>query len=373
MTWRYSGQHVFATAEASGVSGEWVVPDEVLTDWTLDPDEYFGVGRAVRVDAEGREWVLVDVDVDAVQARVDAYETDVADRFGPEPGEPDVGGWEVPENAGEVEWLDPLLGWYKYNCTVGSTTGWYVFDYVSDDIDPVAAPMDAWQRKLMFLGDDEYCSGVMVDADTILTAAHCTESDAGGQTWCSMENLDENSSGGTTASCHGVDPVLGFTQAPGWSGPPDAANDYALVHLDSSPGNGWMPLTIAGYDITLFQDHVQGFPRRDQACTGNNITDPALTTDDAHSGRQLFGADGQVQTIFPDYVRWNTSGARGMSGSPHFICPTGDCADLQWVTGVMAYANMAACPGTGNPEYCPTGATSGPRAAAIRAWVIANM
>lgn len=130
---------------------------------------------------------------------------------------------------------------------------------------------------------------------------------------------------------------------------------------------------MVGCDIPRVADHVRGYPRRDPGCRANDITDPLLTTDDAHSGHHLVEAGGEAQTILPEHTRWEPSGTRGPSGSPHLLGPTGDRADLQGVTGVMAHARMSACPGTRNPGYCPRGATSDPRAAAIRAWVIADM
>jgi len=350
------------------------VPDQVLTGMDPDPDRYFGVGLAIRIDSLGREWLLIAVDAERVAEKRAAYDVMVEDLFGVEPGERLEAAWVEPDNAGQVE-LGVAMSWNKWNCTGG---GWYLFEPEDDPLFDVAAPMNSRQRKMMFLATDDpdkeygaYCSGVMVDEDTILTAAHCVNNLPEDQYWCSMGNLDIHSIPvGVYPSCHQGDAVV---IAPGWTGSTSFSNDYALVHLVDGPGKGWMPLSSVGDDITESPDYVRGYPRRGQDCLSNTVFNSLLTTDDDFVGRIMMGADGYVQTVLPDYVKWDTGAARGISGAPHFYCPSGYCGAGHWITGVTAYSLLDSCPGTGNPEVCPTGATTGPRAAAIRDWVRANL
>jgi hypothetical protein len=108
-------------------------------------------------------------------------------------------------------------------------------------------------------------------------------------------------------------------------------------------------------------------------CSNNQITNNALTTDDSHNGRVMMGADGDVSDVFLDHIRWDTSSASGMSGGPHFHCPSGDCAVGHWITGVTTHAYVSGCTPWTNPELCSSGYSTGPRASTIRDWVIANM
>lgn len=343
------------------------MPDLVLTGMDPDPDTYFGVGGTTRVDADGNEWVLAAVDREAFEEKRAAYDARVEAEFGREPGEPVVAAWEVNDDAGEVLLVEPAGSWFRWNCDSEP----YIFERTDEPLFEVGAPMNSRQRKILFLADEEYCSGVMVDEDTLLTAAHCTDTPESGQQWCTMENLDENTVGSLTASCH---QATEFVPSPDWSGPDDLNADYALVHLETEPGVGWMPLSSAGSTPLLeHPDFIRGYPRRFTDCDENQISDNSLTTDDSHNGRVMMGADGEVAIVNPGHLRWDTSGARGMSGSPHFHCPSGDCGEGHWVTGVFAYMLWDACPGWGNPEYCTFGRTAGPRASTIRDWVIANM
>ena len=367
-TWRYVGPHLYCPREEPDGPMEWVVPDLVLTGMDPDPDTYFGVGGTTRVDADGNEWVLVAVDREAFEEKRAAYDARVEAEFGREPGEPVVAAWEVNDDAGEVLLVEPAGSWFRWNCDSEP----YIFERTDEPLFEVGAPMNSRQRKILFLADEEYCSGVMVDEDTLLTAGHCTESYFNDQQWCTMENLDENTVGSLTPTCHEVDD---FVQNEEWYGGDEGVeNDYALVHLETEPGVGWMPLSTASA-LALFADpdFVRGYPRAEYDCNTNQISNDALTTDDSHNGRVMMGADGDVSDVFLDHIRWDTSSASGMSGGPHFHCPSGDCAVGHWITGVTTHAYVSGCTPWTNPELCSSGYSTGPRASTIRDWVIANM
>lgn len=183
------------------------MPDWMLTGMDPDPDAYFGVGHAIRIDSLGREWLLIAVDAARVAEKRSEYDALVAELFGEEPGDRLEAAWVQPENAGEVE-RGMATSWHKWRCTVGGVEGWYLFEPEDDPVFDVAWPMNARQRKMMFLASDDgdfgygsYCSGVMVDDDTILTAAHCVNNPATDQYWCNMGNLDIHSLPDGTSLC----------------------------------------------------------------------------------------------------------------------------------------------------------------------------
>jgi hypothetical protein len=381
LLWRYDGQQTYSDAPVEG-SGlvEYTEKDYVLTGVEFDADAYFGVGRAKRFDRYGRRWVLDYVDAD--EARRVHEENDAANALingGPEPGVEANPGIEYNPDAGAVHYGLPV-SWDTVNCSGADA----FFDHVGNGAmtEATATPMNDRQRKMVFIIINAvgFGSGVMVDSDTVLTAGHVV-TDSNGQllqsafTVCSMENLDENTTGGHEAACFGV---VDVDPGPNWTADGDALeDDFALLHLDGAPGNGWMELSSAtDATITGPTDFRRAYPGFKRNCAVNTVTNVGLTTDDAFPGRLLFSADGEVQATPTGWVKWDTSSAPGASGSPHFYCPTNDdCSMGHFITGVGTNTNLS-CTWDGdsyvNPP-CSSGYTAGPKARDIETWVDNNL
>ncbi len=373
MLWRYDGQAVYSDESVPYPSViSFTEPDFVLTGAAFDADAYFGVGVAHRTDNYGRRWVLDYVDADLAQSVHDENDAANALSMGEEPGVEANLGIEYNPDAG-AERLVTLRSWSTVDC--GAEIGTY-FDHSGNGAMTLAtvSPMNDRQRKtLIIFGDGYGCSGTMVDSDTLLTAAHCITDGNGDDlpfssfTVCSMENLDENTTGGHVAACFGVTDV---DPAPGWSGTGDSVtDDYGLLHLNGVPGNGWMELSSASDGtITGPTDYLRGYPVLRRTCANNRITDNALTTVDTQDGREMYSADGDVQSTPVGYVKFDTSDAGGTSGAGHFYCPNaGGCGNGHYLTAVHAVADIC-----GNPP-CASGWTGGPKARDIETWVDNNM
>jgi hypothetical protein len=259
----------------------------------------------------------------------------------------------------------------------------YVLDNEYAELSEGVSPTNENQRKLLLLAVGS-CSGVMVDDEWMLTAAHCVQEAYLTQVWCTMENLDENTSGSYSATCSDW---TARTTDPDWADDPTPENDYAVIRLryPPSPSVGWMALSAASpVTVASYTDFLRGYPRRLTDCTENRITSTSLLTVDSYTmpappyevfyphGRDLYAADGALLSYSASLMYYQTSSARGLSGAPHFYCPTGDCGDGQYISAVNAYISYGGCSGSSSPYTCTSGSSFGPRASAIRDWVITN-
>lgn len=378
LEWRYAGQAIFSDAVDDDGIVTWEESDYVITDMEYDPDEYFGVGTATRTDEYGRRWVLDYVDIDAALAMRKEYDQTVYDMFGTyEGGAVEGEGIEFNESAGEVH-TGILTSWDTVSCSGADK----YFDQVQNGAmtQATTVPMNDRQRKIVFFVAPETCTGTMVDDQWVLTASHCITNSSGSEhsystfTVCTMENLDENTTGGYEAACFGATDVR---KNPNWSGDSDTtADDYGVVKLDGYPGVGWFALSTAddGY-FDGFTDYLRGYPGHTRSCGSNAVTLDSLTTVDTYSGRQMYSADGEVQSTPTGYVKWDTSVALGVSGGPHFYCPNGTgCDDGHYLTGVQSVVDLS-CTWDGDSydsPPCAWGYVAGPKARDIRDWVITN-
>lgn len=356
-----------------------------MTGLDFDADAYFGVGTARRIDRYGRTWVLDYVDVEA--ARTVRAENDAAADalFGmTEPGVDEANpGIEYNPDAG-VEQLVIPMSWDTIGC---SGVDKY-FDHSGNGpiTQSTVVPMNERQRKIVKIFDPSglVCSGAMVDDFTVLTAAHCMTNTSGVEynatsfMVCSMENLDENTTGIFQADCDGVDDVQKNPGFIDWD-PFEVEEDYGLLHLNGTLHVGSFELSSASDSaINGPVDYVRGYPGSTRSCTNNEVTNDALTTDDTYNGAQMYSADGAVQATPTGWVKWNTSGALGVSGAPHFYCPnTGGCDNGHYITGVLSTTSLSCSLDAAGDTYlnppCASGYTSGPKARDIETWVDNNL
>jgi hypothetical protein len=224
----------------------------------------------------------------------------------------------------------------------------------------------------------------MVDDEWMLTAAHCVTAAPLSQVWCTLENLDENTSGIYEAECS---TWSARTTSAEWAeafpldGPQDS--DYAVVKLITPPTDvGYMFVTGAtDSEYEEEPDYLRGYPRSELDCSNSMITDNSLTTVDTFAtpgdsldlhGRHQHLAERTISEMGSTYIEFTTSTGRGASGGPHYWCPTGSCALYQAITAVQAYHGASGCTGSANPYTCSWGASWGPKGSAIRDWVITN-
>ena len=370
LLWRFDGMELFSDVPDTLVPQTFIEQDYVLTGLEYDPDGYLGVGTAERSDRYGRRWVLEAVDVDAARAIVEADEKAAAAWNGEEAGVEPNPGVELNPDGGTEHTVLPT-SWDVVTCS--GTNRFYDHSGNGDMTQANPVPMNERQRKIVLIWGSESCTGTMIDANTLLTAAHCVTNSSGVDypastfTVCTMENLDENISGLAAADCFGVTDV---DTAPSWvdDTPFVTEYDYALLHLDGTPGNGWFELSSAS-DATINgpTDFLRGYPIVERDCDTNTVTNEALTTVNTWNGRQMYAADGEVQSTPVGYVKWDTSVALGVSGGPHFYCPTGDCANGHYQTGVQSVVWISCA----NPP-CSSGYIAGPKARDIESWVDLN-
>ncbi|MCK6505241.1 S1 family peptidase [Myxococcota bacterium] len=382
LTWAYDGQELFAEEREEPLASETIVPDLVLTGMDPDPEVYFGVGSAERLDVYGRRWVLVHVDYDKAQELREEDDREVEALFGAEEGERAVAAWETPPDAGVARTLEPMT-YSSWRCWYGSDYLTARLDLDGAELDPVDAPLDGTGRKVLHLATGS-CTGTMVDDEWMLTAAHCVNEPARYQVWCTHENLDENTSGSGAAQCS---TWVERAADPDWDwdlGEPDHA-DYAVVRLITPPtAVGWMPITaLADSGYEGLDDHIRGYPRTNYDCTSTQISDDSLTTVDTFSrlppygwvdlyGKHQHHAVGAVDELSSNMAYFTTSAGRGTSGGPHYYCVGTHCTS-QYLTAVHAYGIREEwCTGFSSPYSCLVGGSAGPKGAANRDWVILN-
>jgi hypothetical protein len=381
-TWRYDGQQVFNDA-AGATTGlvPLVAPPFVLTGTEFDPEGYFGVGYAVRVDRMGRRWVLDAIDLPAIEAEI----ADYAARFATEgeataadfaEGEPGI---SFPESStdGVVEWVD-LTSWTFEDCD-DLRNFWHHDGNGHMEQSP---PLDALapERATVWIltANGVDCTGTLVAGDdagemAILTAAHCVTEPNGAElnpnafTVCTLENLVRNHQPPSTARCFGIEEVI---KNPFWTGsnPYDITADYALLLFDDLDPRV-EPMEMSPFSdayIEGFADHHVGYPVYEPGlpeCVLNEETALAELADPDFDGRYLYQASGDVQATPTGYVKYDVSTCKGCSGAPHYFCPTGDCDEEALVTGIQTAKFM----GTGNRWV------GGPKVLDVRGWAIPHI
>ncbi|MEX1365238.1 MAG: trypsin-like serine protease, partial [Nannocystaceae bacterium] len=190
LTWEHVGPQEFLVADVRPATTQWqaAAPDASAAD----PIEQ--LRRTVRVDAHGRRWAVVDIDEAALRAELDEH----AHEHAHEHGHALVSDLDhrrehadLEDVPGDGEWITPLA-WGRYDCMPQGSTDGVDDQFLSDNTEnrfDIGSPSGRQTKAVMIdLNDSIYgfgatCSGVLVDDQYVLTAAHCVSNTVGGVAW----------------------------------------------------------------------------------------------------------------------------------------------------------------------------------------------
>lgn len=353
LIWAYDGQEVFTEGYDPAV------PLMVK----LQPEERRTVVESllgtVEVDQYGRRWQVIGVEDDGLVDAIAAYDSLVQGTVGLEPGvtpqdpllpESD----EDSEDLGWVRWVP--LTWYMTNCDSDSDAE--IMRWGSDGRSESSNPMSTRQVKVVIVTSPRgRGTGVMVDSNTVLTAAHVVSNSSGSK--YSASNIDVMTRGNYQAGALALG-ATSVTLPSSYSGDGDFSDDYALIDLSSSPGVGWMAISQASNStIKSAKAYTTGHPGFGPGCasTSESAINSGFTAATQYWGTgNLFGTTSKR-------IKTRLDAGPGQSGSPIYYYP-GGCCGSHYVTGVLSgYVDVW----VGN-DY-----VGGPKGRSFRSWAIANM
>lgn len=346
--WVYEGQEVFTDLPDEGLRGMvYLQAEEKKTDL----DRLLG---SVAVDNLGRRWSLDGVDELAIREAIAAYDELVASEFGleevdaspvPEVDDPEPGGWAYVRD----------LSWTTTDCDGDGEDD--IFRYGADDRVVSSNPMTTRQKKVVLIScPGGTGSGVMVDNEWLLTAAHVITTSGG--TAYNPSTYDICTLGNYQTGAQYFDADIAVIPG-GYTGDGDLNDDYAVVHLTSRPGVGWMAISSASNSTIRRADSYNcGYPSYGPGCSSTSVT--KIHSD--HVAGKQYWSKGDLFGTTSNKIKTRLDIATGHSGGPFYYYPSG-CCGAHYVTGVCAaYVNPAI-----GSSY-----TGGPKGSAIRSWVIAT-
>jgi len=343
--WTYEGQQTFT--DLAGERGpRWV--------WLEDEQEQSLMDQLLTsqaIDAYGRRWTLSGVDPAAVAERLAAYNEEVGhdvslEREAPQQdGELERGGWAL---------FSPSTFFFRDCDTDGNTD---IMRWDSDGRSVVANPMTTRQKKVVIISTPGGSgSGVMVDNEWLLTAAHVITTSGGAFYNPSTYSITTLGNYQTGAQAFSADIAV----MPGsYTGDGDCNDDYAVVHLTSNPGVGWMAISSASNSTIRNADGYNvGYPSFGPSCASTAVV-PIIAGEPSGTG---YWSKGDVFKLTSKKIKTRIDIATGHSGGPFFYYPSG-CCGSHYVTGVVSgwYS-----PAVGS-DY-----NGGPKGPAIRSWVATN-
>lgn len=312
---------------------------------------------SLRVDEYGRRWRAVDVNRGSLLDAIDRYDALVESRFGQEPGAETRDPFRRrPSEAGDrglAIWRP--MSWTRTDCDGDGVPD--IIRYGSEDRSLASSPMTTRQQKVVLIQGNRWGSGVMVDSNTVLTAAHVV-TNASGATFATA-SFDVLTRGNYQAGAV-ARTVTAITLPGGYTGDGDFSDDYALLHLNSSPSVGWMAISRASNStIKAADSYNAGYPDFTPGAASNLVAG----TLSSFWGVRQYWSKGDLFGTTAKRVKTRLDSGPGHSGSPFYYYPSG-CCGSHFVTGVLA----------GHVDFwIGTDYTGGPKGSAIRSWVIANM
>jgi len=340
--WVYEGQERFSDLPRE--SGERLVWLEEERATPLE-DQLHG---SKAIDSYGRLWTLAGFDQSAVASRIAAYDDEVNREFGLEEvtSEPthelEKGGWAR---------FKPTT-WYFTNCDADPSSE--IIRWNSDGRNLVSNPMTTRQKKVVIISSPGGTgSGVMVDDEWLLTAAHVITTSGG--SFYNPSTYQITTLGNYQAGAQAFNADIAIM--PGsYSGDGDINDDYAVVHLTSQPGVGWMAISQASNSTIKNADGYNvGYPGFGPGCASTAVT-PINAGEPSGLG---YWSVGDVFKLTSKKIKTRIDSGGGHSGGPFYYYPSG-CCGAHYVTGVVSgwYS-----PAVGS-DY-----VGGPKGPAIRSWV----
>ncbi len=334
--------------------------EQMLGSWTYTSD--------------GTRWEAVEIeDEEAVLAKFEAaQERMLAEHPGympaPRPDLDAVPEWDEGAMASHGDTIR-LLTWSHTDCDSDSERDMSAWD--TDDRDRTPDPMSAAHRRNLLIEaegmESKLCTAVLVDSDTVLTAAHCVVEggsifgwnlyDEGEIEVCSYGNHSANVTDTTDILCaHNTS----ITFPSGYTGAGNA-NDYALVHLDESFSMSAMPMfSGSAAEVEAADSYNVGYPGFEPDCDSNQLAPTNTTDDDATEvGMKGWRSTASVINYGSSLIKTYHDAGAGESGSAIYYYPTSSTYEM---TGIMAGFV------TGAPSY-----TGGPSSDNFSSWVTANM
>lgn len=315
---------------------------------------------SVRVDEYGRRWRTVHVDRGGLTDAIARYDALVERTLGAEPGAVSEDPFQRrdPEVVAEGLAMWRPMSWHSEDCDGDAEVDRVA--YGSDDRLPTFTEMATEERKVVLIQGPRWGSGVMVDHDTVLTAAHVVSGPTG---WPASPLDYEVFTLGNHKPGARMRTVTSITLASGYAGDGDISNDYALLHLSSSPSVGWMAVSSASNStIRSRPSYTMGYPEWTPYCRWRNVVPGRIVS---RAGMRQYWGSGALFGTTSRRVKTRLDGGTGQSGSPYFYFPTGSgWGSAHYVTGIFA-GHVDVWSGR---DY-----NGGPKGRAIRSWVIAHM